>query len=206
MSTPLSSHQTAQGKPRLLDQVRDTIRVKHYSPKTEDAYIGWIRRFIFYHGQRHPAEMGADQVAQFLSHLALERRVAASTQNQAFNALVFLYHQVLHIDLGTIVRSQHERDLHQGLGRVPLPAALARKYPNAEREWGWQWVFPAATHFIDGQTGVRHRFHLHESAVQKAAREVARKTDISKHVTPHVFRPSFATDLLVDNYDILTLQ
>ena len=87
MSTAHSSH---PGKPRLLDQVREAIRVKHYSPRTESAYIGWIRRYIFYHGKKHPAEMGAEQVTQFLSHLALEAHVAASTQNQALNAILFL--------------------------------------------------------------------------------------------------------------------
>ena len=279
MNLPNSPSFVAPGKPRLLDQVREVIRLKHYSSKTENAYIGWTRRFIYFHGKRHPAEMGAEQVVQFLSHLALERQVAASTQNQAFNALIFLHHQVLHIDLGEIagavrakkpkrlpvvlsreevdsilallhgevwlvcsllygaglrlfealelrvkdvdfsrselllrdgkgqkdrvtmlpvkvqaplrehlekVRRQHDWDLARGLGRVPLPAALARKYPNADREWGWQWVFPAATHYVDRHTGVQHRFHLHETVVQKAVREAARKADIGKHATPHV--------------------
>jgi len=286
-------------KPRLLDQVRETIRIKHYSRHTEDAYVGWIKRFIFFHGTRHPAELGAEEVRQFVSHLALERHVAASTQNQAFNALIFLYHDVLQIQLGEIVGAvrakkpkrlpvvltpeevqsllalldgevwlvcsllygaglrlceglelrvkdidfsrnelllrdgkgqkdrvtmlparvqpalrqhlemvhrQYDWDLAQGLGRVPLPAALARKYPNADREWNWQWVFPAPTHYVDRHTGQRHRFHLHESVVQKAVREAARKADIPKHVTPHVLRHSFATHVLHDGYDIRTVQ
>lgn len=87
-----------------------------------------------------------------------------------------------------MVHRQYDWDLAQGLGRVPLPAALARKYPNADREWNWQWVFPAPTHYFDRHTGQRHRFHLHESVVQKAVREAARKADIPKHVTPHVLR------------------
>ena len=116
MNTDNSSPQVATAKPRLLDQVRETIRLKHYSPKTEDACIGWIRRFIFYHGKRHPAEMGAEQVFQFLSHLAVDRQVAASTQNQAFNALIFLYHHVRSSE-GSLTESQghgdaRERDRH----------------------------------------------------------------------------------------------
>ena len=125
MNTPHFSH---PGKPRLLDQVRETIRVKHYSPKTERAYVGWVRRYIIFHGKRHPAEMGADHVAQFLSHLALEARVAASTQNQAFNALLFLYRQVLHIDLGQIagaVRAKRPKRLPVVLTREEVDLVLS---------------------------------------------------------------------------------
>ena len=125
MNAPLSSR---PDKPRLLDQVRETIRLKHYSPKTEDAYVGWIRRYIFFHGKRHPSEMGTDEVARFLSHLALEAHVAASTQNQAFNALLFLYQQVLHIDLGEIggvVRAKKPKRLPVVLTREEVESVLA---------------------------------------------------------------------------------
>ncbi|MEK6613922.1 MAG: phage integrase N-terminal SAM-like domain-containing protein, partial [Candidatus Binatota bacterium] len=83
----------APPKPKLLDQVRQAIRTRHYSPRTEDSYVGWIKRFIFFHNKRHPAEMGEPEIARFLSSLATEAKVSASTQNQAFNALLFLYQQ-----------------------------------------------------------------------------------------------------------------
>ena len=86
-------------KPRLLDQVRSVIRTRHYSRRTESAYLSWIKRYILYHDKRHPVEMGADEVGRFLSYLAAERNVASSTQNQAFNALVFLYREVLKCSL-----------------------------------------------------------------------------------------------------------
>lgn len=104
------------------------------------------------------------------------------------------------------VRRQHLKDLEAGLGRVPMPYALARKYPNADKEWIWQWVFPARSHYVDRKTGTRHRYHLHESVVQKAVSAAAKKTDITKHVTPHVLRHSFATQLVNNFCDIRTLQ
>jgi integrase len=104
------------------------------------------------------------------------------------------------------VFDQHQADLREGLGRVPLPNALARKYPNADRDWPWQWVFPARSHYVDSKTGVRHRQHLHETAVQKEVRKAALRTGIAKRVTTHAFRHSFATQLLVDHYDIRTIQ
>ncbi|TAJ26913.1 MAG: integron integrase, partial [Nitrospirae bacterium] len=244
--------------PKLLDQVRRAIRTRHLSPHTEQAYIGWIKRFIFFHGKRHPIEMGEAEIGRFLSSLATDARVSASTQNQAFNALLFLYQQVLRRKIGLIegvvrakrprrlpvvltkeevgrllaclegapwlmsmllygaglrlmeccrlrvkdidfsknqivvragkgdkdrytmlpaaakdpllrhvqaVKRRHEEDLRQGLGRVSLPDALERKYPNAGKEWGWQWVFPATSHYIDRLTGEKRRHHLHESVL-----------------------------------------
>ena len=287
-------------KPKLLDQVRQRIRLKHYSYQTEQSYVGWIKRFIFYHHKRHPQEMGKAEVEDFLNHLATDRNVAASTQNQALNALLFLYNEVLEKPLPNIesirakdskrlpivltrsevaavlkqmsgvsllivqllyggglrvneclrlrvkdvdfgqehliirdgkghkdrtttlpqatlaglkahlieVKAQHHRDLQQGYGCVDLPYALARKYPNANKEWGWQYLFPSQSLSKNPQAddGILYRHHLHTSSVQKAVKQAAQRAGIAKHVTPHTFRHSFATHLLEAGYDIRTIQ
>jgi integron integrase len=254
-------------KPRLLDRVRHAISARHYSRRTEKAYVHWIKRYIFFHAKRHPAEMSAPEVTAFLTSLAVKGKVAASTQNQALSALLFLYREVLGVDLPWLeglvrakppqrlpvvltreevrtvlgkldgvprlmalllygaglrlleccrlrvhdvdfaanqiairdgkgnkdrltmlpaaiktdlaahiahAHEQHHADLRQGAGWVELPWALARKYPNAGREWGWQWVFPATRIYVDRLTGQRRRHHLHESVLQRAVKDAVR--------------------------------
>jgi integron integrase len=285
--------------PRLLDRVRAAVRTRHYSRRTEEAYLGWTKRFILFHRKRHPAAMGPDEVNAFLSHLAVDGNVSASTQAQALSALVFLYRHVLDDPLpwiddivrasrprklpvvlsreevgsvlgamsGTprlvaavlyggglrllealrlrikdvdfaarllvvregkgakdrrtmlpdslqqalhaqveLVRRIHAKDLAAGRGEVWLPDALARKFANAGRELGWQYVFPASRRAIDPRSGIERRHHLDESAVQRAVKEAVRTAGIHKHAGCHTLRHSFATHLLEDGYDIRTIQ
>jgi len=119
----------AGATPRLLDRVRHALRLRHRSPRTESAYVHWIRRFILFHGKRHPAEMGEEEVRAFLTHLAVEARVSASTQNQAMSALVFLYREVLARELGDFsgsVRARTPQRLPVVLSRSEVAALLAQ--------------------------------------------------------------------------------
>ncbi len=134
------------------------MRARHLSHRTEEAYVAWIRRFILFHGKRHPAEMGAPEVTTFLTGTMLPGLVKT--------------------DLGrhlAEVRAQHQRDLAAGAGWVELPTALLRKYPNAGREWTWQWVFPGTRICRDRLTDQRRRHHLHESVLQRAATDAVRR-------------------------------
>jgi integron integrase len=290
---------SAPQPPRLLDRVREACRLRHYSLRTEEAYVAWIKRFILFHNKRHPLEMGAAEINAFLTDLAVARHVSASTQNQAFSALLFLYQKVLDVDPGRIagvvravrpkrlpvvltreevrrvieqldgtfalmarflygsglrlleclrlrvkdidfgrgeitvrqgkgdkdrrtmlpatvradlsdhlrlVRLQHERDLSRGFGSVWLPEALERKFPNAAREWPWQWVFPSAVLSVDPRTGTKRRQHAHEGSVSRAITQAVRRAGLTKHATSHSFRHSFATHLLEAGHDIRTVQ
>jgi integron integrase len=291
---------TMEKRPKKpLDQVREAVRLRHYSIRTEESYVAWIKRYILFHHKRHPREMGSPEVEAFLTHLAVAQKVAASTQNQALSAILFLYREVLRSPLDlpiaavrakkpkrlptvltkdealkvigglsgiqqvmakllfgsglrlrecvrlrvkdldfaqhqiivrdgkgaedrvtmlpgslitplqghlTRVKRLHEKDLAAGYGLVYLPSALARKYPRAHRAWIWQYVFPSNRLSKDPRSEIVRRHHVSESSLQKAVSQATRLAGLSKRVSCHTFRHSFATHLLQQGYGIGTVQ
>ncbi|MFC1683081.1 integron integrase [Candidatus Zixiibacteriota bacterium] len=224
-------HPPSSDKQKLLLRVRDTLRARHYSRRTEQAYLAWIRRFILFHRKRHPGEMGEAETNRFL------RLMASLMYGTGLRLMEFLRLRVQNLDFSrneiTVrdgksgrdrvtmlpeslrkvlqenllrVRDIWGKDLADGYGQVALPDALRRKYPGAESEWRWQWVFPQRNRWINHASGQQGRHHVDESLLQKAVKQAVRRAGIIRRASFHTFRHSFATHLLEDISDIRIVQ
>lgn len=283
----------------IFKKLRTELRVRHYSLRTEQAYVHWVQRFLSFHDLKLPEKLGASAIKSYLNYLAEARKVSASTQNQALNAIVFLYGQVLNVDAGTFddfVRAKrpkripevlthnevrklldglrgmyylmaglmygsglrlmecvrlrvkdcdferlqimvrdgkgqkdrittlaerfvpplqeqlvyakdlYERDLEKGTAGVYIWPGLDRKYPSASKEWIWQYIFPSARLSVDPRSRAVRRHHVNENSIQRAVKKAALQAGLTKKVSCHTLRHSFATHLLEGGYDIRTVQ